>query len=530
MERYYPKPRAARAAAAASAPATLEAAPAGAPPAPADARALRRARRAVAAAPAAAAAAEPAAREVGADAPAIAARISTAGGRVTAWQLKRYQATGATAWEDLAPLRSGRVPEGPLSVRLSDAPDVAWDPAEISAAGRVLTSVQRLAGGRVLTKRLTLPAEGYVASLDLALDGPAPESLDVLWTPGVGLSPDEEAFLHRAATYQNVPTAALLTRKDLLSQKEDKAPKAKGGADPFWVAVRNKYFVAALLPPAPAACEGVAAVEGEASTPGTPHALAAAVRFRLAPGASRVRIPLRVYAGPLELDHLAAAGARLEKAANFGFFGWLAVPMVKVLKFLAAYVRNYGVAIILLTLMVRGVLWFPSQWGLNQMKRMQALQPQILFIKEQFKDDPKRQQDEQMRLFREQKINPAGGCLPVLLQIPVFFALYSALGNSIELRGAPFALWVRDLSVMDPFYVLPVLVGGSMFLTQLMTPVTGDPAQAKMMRWMTLAFCFMFLKMPSGLMLYWLASNLVQILQQLRTNRSLAVPAGTKPA
>ncbi|MEK7766471.1 MAG: YidC/Oxa1 family insertase periplasmic-domain containing protein, partial [bacterium] len=258
--------------------------------------------------------------------------------------------------------------------------------------------------------------------------------------------------------------------------------------------------------------------------------LLAAARFQLAPGAVRVRIPLRVYIGPLEIDDLAAAGSRLEKAADFGFFGWMAVPMVQVLKFLAGYVRNYGVAIILLTLLVRGVLWFPSQWGLNQMKKMQVLQPQMKFINEQFKDDPQRKQDEMMRLYREHKINPAGGCLPLLLQIPVFFALYSALGNSIELRGAPFAFWVQDLSVKDPLYVLPVLVGGSMFLQQWMTPVTGDPQQAKMMRWMTLAFCFMFFGMPSGLMLYWLASNLVQIAQQWRTNRTLAAPSGAKTA
>jgi len=196
-----------------------------------------------------------------------------------------------------------------------------------------------------------------------------------------------------------------------------------------------------------------------------------------------------------------------------------------VLNFLAGFTKNYGVAIILLTILVRLILWLPSQWGMNQMKRMQGLQPQLKFINEQFKNDPKRKQEEMMRLYRENKVNPVGGCLPIVFQIPVFFALYSVLGNAIELRGAPFAFWVTDLSVKDPYFVLPILVGGTMWLQQAMTPVMGDPQQAKMMRWMSLVFCVMFISMPSGLMLYWLAQNLMQIGQQWNTNRQVAVRA-----
>jgi len=200
---------------------------------------------------------------------------------------------------------------------------------------------------------------------------------------------------------------------------------------------------------------------------------------------------------------------------------------LKTLKFFARFVHNYGVAIILLTVLVKLILWFPSQWGMDQMKRIKDIQPQIKFVTEKFKDEPQRKQEEMMRLYREYKVNPLGGCLPILLQIPVFFALWSALNSAIELRGAPFALWIHDLSSKDPFYIMPALVGVTMWIQQAMTPVAGDPSQAKMMRWMSLVFVVMFATMPSGLMVYWLTQNVIQIAQQWYTNKSTA-PADTR--
>jgi len=487
----------------------------------------------------------------------VVARMSTAGGRLLSWRLKAYRATGATVYEELIPLKVLRAAEGPLTVRLADDPGAATAPATASLAsltvspgelhqrlpgrgretavvplpsGRPATGelvlTQRLARGRTLIRRLTIPASGYELGLELELTGPAPAALDVAWRPGIGLSPDEEEYLRLPATYQNISQAVVMSHSEKLKQGDAKQPAEKDAEAPVWAALHNKYFAAALVPPAPAACEGVTAVTGYAASDGVPGMLSAGIRFALTPGATHVRIPLKVFAGPMEYGLLERAGDRLEKVLDLGIFHLLALPMLQTLHFLHGFVHNYGIAIILLTLAIRGVLWMPSQWGMNQMKRMQAMKPQLDFINEQYKDDPTRKNEEMMRIYKEQGINPVGGCLPLLLQIPVMIALFSSLNNAIELRGAPFALWITDLSARDPYYVFPVLVGVTMWLQQRMTPVTGDPAQAKMMQWMPLVMSFMFKNMPAGLMVYWLVQNLFQIVQQWRTNRSLA-PAKT---
>lgn len=501
--------------------------------------------------------------EVSVETVAVSARISSAGGRLVSWQLKAHRVPGGTVFEELVPLRAARADAGPLSVRLSDLPEAAGWPAESSLSalavrhdgieqrltGRATETVvvprrpgadpegelvltQRLPAGRTLVRRLRFSPDGTRLGLTIELDGAAPEWLDLVWAPGIGLTAAEEEAIRGQATYQNIATAMVLAGRGhegrdqkFLKQAAAKEATEQSGPTPFWAAVRNKYFAAALLPPEPAACEGVASVRGIASADGTPDGVGAALRFQLVPGARRVRIPVEVWAGPQEYRSLDAIGQRMVKVMDLGWFGWLAVPMIKVLHFLAGFVHNYGVAIIVLTVLVRGAFWFPSQWGMNQMKKLQEAKPQIDFINAQYKDDPKRKQEEMMRIYRERGVNPLGGCLPMLLQIPVFIALYSALAGAIELRGAEFIWWIRDLSAKDPIYVLPTLVGATMWLQQSITPVVGDPAQAKMMKWMSLAFAFMFFTMPSGLTLYFLAQNVIQIAQQWHTNRQTARPA-----
>ncbi len=480
--------------------------------------------------------------EVKVETAAVSARFSSAGARLVSWQLKSYSPPGTTVFEELVPLRAARAAAGPLSVRLADlAEAAAWParssvtaltvPAGTAPAGEV-TFTQALPGGRTLVRRLRFAPAGTRLDLTLELVGPAPEWLDLGWSPGIGLTASEEEAIRGQATYQNLSTAMVLSGRGsagrdqkFLKQGAEKAAAEQTGATPFWVAVRNKYFAAILIPPDVAACEGVTAVAGLAQADGTPDGVGAALRFHLAPGATRVRIPVVVWAGPQEYRALDGMGDRLVKVMDLGWFGFLAVPMIKVLHFLAGFTHNYGVAIIVLTVLVRGAFWFPSQWGMNQMKKLQEVKPQIDFINAQYKDDPQRKQEEMMRIYKERGVNPLGGCLPMLLQIPVFIALYSALAGAIELRGAGFALWIHDLSAKDPFYVLPILVGGTMFLQQVITPVVGDPAQAKMMRYMSLAFALMFFTMPSGLTLYFLAQNVIQIAQQWHTNRQ-TVPRG----
>ena len=195
------------------------------------------------------------------------------------------------------------------------------------------------------------------------------------------------------------------------------------------------------------------------------------------------------------------------------------MPLFWVLKFFYKFLGNYGWAIILITIVVR-IPFIPILNKSQQsMKKMQKIQPMMADIKEKHKKDPQKMQKEMMALYKKHKVNPVGGCLPMLLQIPVFIALYNVLNKAIELRGAPFALWITDLAAKDPYYVLPIIMGVTMVIQQKMTPTTMEPSQAKIMMFMPIIFTFMFLSFPSGLVLYWLVNNVLGIVQQYFVNK-----------
>ena len=238
-----------------------------------------------------------------------------------------------------------------------------------------------------------------------------------------------------------------------------------------------------------------------------------------------------LYMGPKQLTVLQSVGHELSKAINYGWFDIIAKPMLWLLNFFYSFSKNYGIAIILLTILIKGAFWPITQKGMQSMKNMQKLQPKIAKLREKFKDDPAKMNQEMMGLYKTYKINPIGGCLPMIIQIPFFFALYKVLMAAIELRHAPFMLWINDLSAPDRLWVgfdipylhgLPVLtllMGASMFLQQKMTPTTADPTQARVMQFLPIIFTFMFLNFASGLVLYWLVNNLLSILQQQLINR-----------
>jgi YidC/Oxa1 family membrane protein insertase len=231
------------------------------------------------------------------------------------------------------------------------------------------------------------------------------------------------------------------------------------------------------------------------------------------------------------LQILEAAGNELAKSVDFGWFDVLAKPMLWLLNFFHQYSGNYGVAIILLTVLIKLVFWPITQKGMKSMKNMQKLQPKIAKLKERCKDDPAKMNQEMMALYKTYKVNPVGGCLPMLIQIPFFFALYQVLLAAIELRHAPFMLWINDLSAPDRLWigfdipylhgipVLTLLMGASMFFQQKMSPTTADPAQARIMQFLPIVFTVMFINFASGLVLYWLINNLLSILQQYLINR-----------
>lgn len=221
-------------------------------------------------------------------------------------------------------------------------------------------------------------------------------------------------------------------------------------------------------------------------------------------------------------DHLIQLGDKLELSVNFGLLGIIAVPILRGLQFFYKFLPNYGIAIILLTLLIR-TLTFPLQYkSFKSMKKMQIIQPELAKIKEKYKSDPQKMQKETMELFKRAGANPLGGCLPLILQMPVFFAFYKVLYEAVELVGAPFYFWIHDLSQKDPFYVLPVLMAFSMLLQQKFTPsTTTDPSQKKIMMIMPVVFGFIMKDLPSGLVLYIFVSTIFGMLQQLFVYRSM---------
>lgn len=240
-----------------------------------------------------------------------------------------------------------------------------------------------------------------------------------------------------------------------------------------------------------------------------------------------------IYFGPKQLETLKAVGENLDRIVNFGWFDVIAKPTLYLLNFLYKYLHNYGVAIILVTIIIKMFFWPIAQKGMKSMKTMQKLQPKMAKLREKYKDDKERLNQEMIKLYQAYKVNPVGGCLPMVLQIPVFFALYKVLLQTIELRHAPFMLWINDLSAPDRLYlgfdlpflgglpVLTLLMGASMFLQQKMTPTSADPTQAKVMMFLPVIFTVMFVNFASGLVLYWFVNNLLSIAQQYFINRQV---------
>ena len=341
------------------------------------------------------------------------------------------------------------------------------------------------------------------------------------------------------------PTEIVWSAGDAVARAENLCEVPTVTTDGAWIGMGSVWYMAALIPHGDGfklAARGEAkACEAKSQAPVGRATIAVQATPTIAPGqAWEGRIT--VFVGPKEYDRLRALG--LEGAINFGGFPiprnwgglpmeWLGVPILLLMNWVYRHVGNYGVAIILLTV-VSKIIFFPlTVKSMRSMKAMQALQPQVNSLRNKHKSDPQRLQRETMELYRTHKVNPMGGCLPMVAQVPIFYALYLALSVSVELQGATFFcfgkifgvhLWICDLASHDPTYVLPVLMGVTMFVQQKMTPVAGDPRQAKMMLIMPFIFTFMFLNLPSGLVLYWTVSNVLQILQQWYMDRPKVRP------
>ncbi len=300
-----------------------------------------------------------------------------------------------------------------------------------------------------------------------------------------------------------------------------------------WVGIVDRYFMSALIP-AEKTSSSMQVAKGAFNTVTNTLVLD---EVNIPAGQSQV-FGYKAFYGPKHTNLLRAYGHNLAKAINFGWFDFLAKPALWFMNLIYSVIPNYGIAIILLTVMTKIILWPLGNKSYKSMNEMKRMQPLMAEIREKYKDDKKKMNEEMMGLYRTYKINPMGGCLPMLVQLPVFLALYNMLYGSIELRHAPFVGWITDLSspdrlfsfgfsipFMEPPYGIPVLtviMGATMFLQQKMSPPPGDPAQAKIMLFLPIIFTFIFINFPAGLVLYWLINNILSIAQQYYIQRKYA--------
>lgn len=276
-----------------------------------------------------------------------------------------------------------------------------------------------------------------------------------------------------------------------------------------WLAIVQHYFIAAWIPTAGTNYHYTARTnkQGENIIGFTAPLLS------INPDQSQ-EIGAKLYIGPKLHDNLASLAPGLDLAIDYGLLFFISYFLVKVLILLHDLIGNWGWAIVLLTCLVKILFFYPSAISYRSMAKMRLVQPKMVKLKEQFGDDKQRFSQEMIKLYKQEKINPVSGCLPMLLQMPVFFALYWALMESVQLRHAPFMFWIRDLSAMDPYFVLPLFMGVTMFVQMRLNPAPTDPMQAKVMQFMPIMFTALFLFFPSGLVLYWITNNVLSIAQQ----------------
>ena len=477
-------------------------------------------------------------REIVVETGTVLATLSNRGGRVLHWRLKEYRdAQGEPV--DLVPSALPADQPAPFSLRVEDEEvtrrlntalyRVSGDtPGRIDARaseGRVVFEFEDASGFRA-RKEFRFEPTNYIVRFSAEVSrGGSPLNPTVLWGPGLGdigatsgggsfftgnyIQPPQ-AIYHRAGDVERITAA------DIPQQAVHEGPFRFAGID-------DHYFIATAVNPGQARLEfRPVLLPGPAET--QRQFLAQSFTFPQPPQ------DVRFFYGPKQFDLLRSVDAELVRAINFGIFGFVAVPLLGALQWIYGFVGNYGWSIIFLTILINITVSPLRHKSVVSMRKMQALQPQMKAIQDRYAGmkvtDPARQKmnTEIMNLYREKGVNPASGCVPMLLQFPILLAFYSMLSQSIELRGAPFGLWIMDLSQPDPYYVIPVLMAVTMFWQTKIMPSTADPAQQRIMLMMPLMFTVFFLWAPSGLVIYWFVSNLWAIGQQYFTNWLIGPP------
>jgi YidC/Oxa1 family membrane protein insertase len=466
------------------------------------------------------------------ESPAVTAVISTRGAVLKSWRLKNYH-DGGGAPLDLVPQVVPDAPK-PFTLEVDDAATSATlrtalykpdaDSVTMGTDPKTLVFEYRDAAGLVARKEFTFtPAHPFIVRFGASVsrNGTALNH-GVNWGPALGTGVVATGMSYAPSSQPIFYRDRKVTR---VAIKDIEKHRQEQGAFGF-LGVDDHYFLSAMLPPMEQLQVSYSPVV--LPVPGQDRPLQFISWSVKSPAGPQAAADF--FFGPKDLDVLQSVKPDLVRAIDFGMFDWLVVPLLRALKWVNSYVGNYGWSIIVLTVIINLVMFPLKHKSIVSMRKMQELQPEMKAIQDRYAKlkmtDPGRQKmnEEVMALYKRNGTNPASGCVPMLLTLPVLVAFYAMLAVAIELRGAPFLGWITDLSAHDPYYVTPVLMGITMFVQQRMTPSVADPVQAKMMMFMPLMFAGMLMRAPSGLVLYWTASNLWAIGQQVVTNRLIGPP------
>ena len=474
--------------------------------------------------------ADTAEREVSFENGSVKAIFTTRGGAIKSWRLKKY----LNAANEPLELVPQDVPPGlprPFTLSVDDAAvsqrlaSALYKPSATSidatSAQQVLTFEFQDASGLTVRKEFSFhPQSPYVVHFSATVRNGTQDLIPtVQWGPAIGTALDINSLGYNAP-----PQPIYYTDGDVerIASTDVAAEIANQEGSYGFAGVDDHYFLSAAVNPNSPLRLNYQVVPVAARVAGEdppPPYITWSARFPTAPSGAAF------FFGPKDFDVLAAVDRDLVRAIHFGMFSWLVVPLLRALKWINVYIGNYGWSIIALTALINLAMFPLRHKSVVSMRRMQEIQPEVKAIQDRYAKlkmtDPARQKmnTEMMQLYRERGVNPASGCVPMLLTLPVLFAFYAMLSVAIELRGAPFIGWIKDLSVYDPLFITPVLMGITQFIQTKMTPSTADPTQQRVMLFMPLIFMFMFIWAPSGLVLYWTVSNLWAIGQQAVTNK-----------
>jgi YidC/Oxa1 family membrane protein insertase len=419
---------------------------------------------------------------------------------------------------------------GPNAAGLEDAvfsTDFSGDTLAVKGQGGEIRFQHRLASGLIVEKVYKFVPDSYLVGLTVSVynNGDKP------YKGGLGLELDNALAKDSGRYAFEGPSGLIGNKLEQISEKKIKDHNFFSG-QVQWAAIEDRYFMTSIVP--------AADTNAQMKLLADDHTVKNQVVIDLGeiPPHQKKSLDYKLFMGPKSVSLLKSYNNNLDRAINFGWFDFLAKPCLWFMNFIYRYIPNYGIAIILLTILSRGIFWPLAKKSYKSMGAMRRLQPLMQEIREKYKDDKTKMNQEMMALYRTYKVNPVGGCLPMIIQLPVFFALYRMLYSAIELRHAPFFGWINDLSApdrlfhfgfkvpfMNPPYGIPVLtlvMGATMLVQQKMSPQAGDPSQAKMMMLMPVVFTFIFINFSSGLVLYWLVSNVFSIAQQYYTQKQMA--------